>query len=857
MKDMITRKPNLLRALLLLAVVTGSVLSADTAEARRRNVRGTIFEDILGDGSIAGDLKAGGMLVRLYRDRNNNGLIDAGDNFLQQHTTNASGTFNFKVQTNSTGNHYLVAVNSRGISPSTGFNGGFGPANVWAQQTVGDDPSTIGQDVGPRFGGEAPGVSDGFNTGSTVPGNNNYQHVGRADVSAAHVSNLDFGFSFNVVTNTLAGNNAVEQGSLRQFLVNANAMVGDNVMRFVPAVATNASGGGGQWWHIYLTSHLPVLVDPGTTVDGTSYDAANGTSIVDTNPGSLGSGGSVGVGAAALATVARPELEISGSNGMRFGLRIQADLVTVRNLSLHSFSSLGWRAVMGNILVETSAGTIIEQNVLGTGPAGFTDPGAWRSVPIITLDGATGGTLRGNLIGFGYRSGIEARTGTDGWLIEGNEISTNAQGDGSLNGISLDGCSNFTVTGNLIHENGGPGVDVWAGSVSITLVDNTIRRNGIAATGGGETAGVRMVGGGNLIQGNILTQNYGAGVMVAAAANAVTITRNSIFDNGTITNLAGWAATGQVGIDLLGAGDNDRSGTAPYVTLNDSGDGDGGGNGLLNFPVLETALNVGGNLTLSGWARPGSVIEVFVAAADPSGLGEGETFVTTLTEGSAQDVDGSSSAYGPLPVNGVPVGQDNTNRFQFVIPLPASVATGTILTTTATVGGSTSEFGGVTTVTSLVPIILVSKTTVTESDPVNLLANPKAIPGAVVLNVISAVNTGPGAADVDALTMTDPIPENTAVFVGDMGGVGSGPVEFADGIIPGGMNYTFGGLADPADDLEFSNDGGATWSYVPVPDALGFDPAVTHVRIAPKGAFAASDGVNHPSFSVSFRTRVE
>jgi len=524
---MITRKPNLLRALLLLAVVTGSVLSADTAEARRRNVRGTIFEDILGDGSIAGDLKAGGMFVRLYRDRNNNGLIDAGDNFLQQHTTNASGTFNFKVQTNSTGNHYLVAVNSRGISPSTGFNGGYGPANVWAQQTVGDDPSTIGQDVGPRFGGETPGISDGFNTGSTVPGNNNYQHVGRADVSAAHVSNLDFGFSFNVVTNTLAGNNAVEQGSLRQFLVNANAMVGDNVMRLVPAVATNASGGGGQWWHIYLTSHLPVLVDPGTTVDGTAYDAANGTSIIDSNPGTLGSGGSVGVGAAALATVARPELEISGSNGMRFGLRIQADLVTVRNLSLHSFSSLGWRAVMGNILVETSAGTIIEQNVLGTGPAGFTDPGAWRSVPIITLDGATGGTLRGNLIGFGYRNGIEARTGTDGWLIEGNEISTNAQGDGSLNGISLDGCSNFTVTGNLIHENGGPGVDVWAGSVSITLVDNTIRRNGIAATGGGETAGVRMVSGGNLIQGNILTQNYGAGVMVAAAANAVTITRNS------------------------------------------------------------------------------------------------------------------------------------------------------------------------------------------------------------------------------------------------------------------------------------------------------------------------------------------
>jgi hypothetical protein len=132
-EDMMMGKHNKLQLLLLLAVVTGSVITADTAEARRRNVRGTIYEDILGDGSIAGDLKAGGINVRLYRDRNNNGLIDAGDVFLQQHTTNASGTFNFKVLTNVTGNHYLVAVNSRGMSPATGFNGGFGLVNVWAQ----------------------------------------------------------------------------------------------------------------------------------------------------------------------------------------------------------------------------------------------------------------------------------------------------------------------------------------------------------------------------------------------------------------------------------------------------------------------------------------------------------------------------------------------------------------------------------------------------------------------------------------------------------------------------------------------------------------------------------------------------
>ncbi|MEN8007680.1 MAG: right-handed parallel beta-helix repeat-containing protein [Candidatus Krumholzibacteriota bacterium] len=850
-------KGKALRAMMLLLVVAGSVLWADTAEARRRTVRGTVYEDILGDGSLVGDFKTSGLGVRLYRDGNNNGLVDAGDTFLEEHTTNASGAFNFKVETNATGDYYLVAVNSRGMSPSAGFNGGFGPANVWAQQTVGDDPTTIALDVGPRFGGATPGVSDGFNTGSTNPADNIYQHVGRADVSGPHADNIDFGFSFTVVTNPLGGGSTAVQGSLRQFLVNANAMVGDNVMRFVPAVAPNASGGGGQWWRLSLTANLPALTDPGTTVDGVAFDAANGVAILDANPGVLGTGGGVGTSGAAVATVARPELEIAGSNGTLFGLRIQADLTTVRNLSVHSFSSFGWSAAMGNILVETCAGTIIEQNVLGTGPGGFTDPGAWRSVPVITLAGATGGTLHGNLIAFSDRHGVEARAGTDGWLIEGNEIFANAQSDGAQNGLSLDGCSNVTVTGNLIHENGGAGVDVEAGSAAITLLDNTIRRNGMAAIGGTETPGVRVVSGGLLVQGNVLAENYGAGVMVVPAANAVTITRNSIYGNGTITNTGGWAPTGQVGIDLLAGGENDRSGVAPYYTLNDNGDGDAGGNDLLNFPVLESALNVGGELTLSGWARPGSMIEMFIAAADPSGLGEGETYVTTLTEGSALDLDGTTSLYGPLPVNGVPVGQDNTNRFQFVIPLPAGVVTGDLLTMTATMGGSTSEFGGVTAVTALVPNILVSKTTVTESDPVNLLANPKAIPGAVVLNVITAVNTGPGPADADALAMTDPIPANTAVFVGDFAGAGSGPVAFADGVTPGGMSYTYGGLADPADDLEFSSDGGATWNYVPVPDVLGFDPVVTHMRVVPKGAFAASDGVNHPGFSVSFKTRVE
>ena len=60
-------------------------------------------------------------------------------------------------------------------------------------------------------------------------------------------------------------------------------------------------------------------------------------------------------------------------------------------------------------------------------------------------------------------------------------------------------------------------------------------------------------------------------------------------------------------------------------------------------------------------------------------------------------------------------------------------------------------------------------------------------------------------------------------------------------------------LASSTDDIEFSSDNGSTWSYTPVPDANGVDPAVTNVRINPKNAFNGNDA----QFNVKLRMRVE
>ncbi|HEX6177251.1 MAG TPA: hypothetical protein VF057_02745, partial [Thermoanaerobaculia bacterium] len=102
---------------------------------------------------------------------------------------------------------------------------------------------------------------------------------------------------------------------------------------------------------------------------------------------------------------------------------------------------------------------------------------------------------------------------------------------------------------------------------------------------------------------NTITNNGGAGVRVDSE-NA-TIRNNSIFANGGL------------GIDLDGDG----------VTPNDAGDGDGGGNQRLNFPVLTsvTSSQVEGVLDT---APATYTVEIYVSAArDPSGYGEGQTRV--------------------------------------------------------------------------------------------------------------------------------------------------------------------------------------------------------------------------------------
>lgn len=154
------------------------------------------------------------------------------------------------------------------------------------------------------------------------------------------------------------------------------------------------------------------------------------------------------------------------------------------------------------------------------------------------------------------------------------------------------------------------------------------------------------------------------------------------------------------------------------------------------------------------------------------------------------------------------------------------------------------------------PNIVLQKTVLTVFDPVNNTSNPKAIPGSWVEYTISAANSGSGNADAESLLISDPLPANTQLFVGDIVGAGSGPVEFIDGANASGLSLDYGGLADQTDDVEFSVNG-IDYSYVPVADANGFDSSVRFVRIRPSGTFAGALGATPTSFELRFRVRVQ
>ncbi|MFK8103423.1 MAG: SdrD B-like domain-containing protein [Saprospiraceae bacterium] len=287
----------------------------------------------------------------------------------------------------------------------------------------------------------------------------------------------------------------------------------------------------------------------------------------------------------------------------------------------------------------------------------------------------TGNNALGNLTSGIELSGTFTNTivGTNGDnindLVERNIISGNVD-----DGIRVSDTNGHTIAGNYI----GVGAD------GVSNVGNQKRGILLSLTASNNTIGFdpSMANTNELEVGNQIKNNNDAGIGHAGTGTQNRISRNQLANNAGI------------GIDL----------GYDSVTANDNGDGDTGANTLLNFPVLESVVETGGNLVITGFAPSGATIEFFRADAGPNpnplpggfttSFGEGAVYLFTAIEGSGNDTDGTLGSYVD---DGTGATSTKTqNRFEFIIDTTGfNLSNGLNITATATdVNENTSEFSG-------------------------------------------------------------------------------------------------------------------------------------------------------------------
>ena len=634
------------------------------------NLQGSVLEDVNGDAQLGDAVGASGTTVKIYREDTTTG-ISAGDRLIAEVTTDATGAYTFN------GLHgaekYYVVVDSKTVTSSASLNTGYQVDDVWAEQTYGDG--------GAKFGGLNGSVSDDASSLLTS------EHVSEVTFSRANVSSIDFGFSFNVVTNSLGGDNQDDdaaindrsvQGSLRQFIVNANALDGDNAMRFVPVTSADRVDSGDQTWEILVSTALPNLSDGGTTIDGRAY-ATDGVTRNNASSAIHGYSGSVGVGVdgvegtgdeKALVGLDSPELEISDAAGVANGLYITGERVEVGYIAIHGF---GTGSDDGNIAVVGSGATNvhIHHNMIGARAHEFVAPNtATGQSNNIFVQNSDDGVIESNLIGFGGYSGIrivgesDLSDGATGWQIRSNEIRSNGSVAAWLDGIDLNYDTRGTqIQSNLIVGNVGYGIDSWESLGEISISENQITGNGLS---GGDLGGVRLFGQDNVVQYNQIMSNAGSGVHVIGnnssgithtASTENLISQNAIYGNAVLgIDLSGDSASATV----FGQGDGH--------SLNGVANDANAGNLGFDYPELTGALLDSGRLYISFEATSAfEKIEVYIsnnADLTNSGgqeFGQGAVYLGTFLATDLRFNARTGAYFGSLmePAGGWPAGLVN------------------------------------------------------------------------------------------------------------------------------------------------------------------------------------------------------
>ncbi|QIX60944.1 T9SS type A sorting domain-containing protein [Hymenobacter sp. BT18] len=636
-------------------------------------------------------------------------LYNADGSFNQATTTSTAG-----VSGATTSGRYsftnLVANTTYSVRVVTGtvtsVRGGSGLVGV---------PTYVG--AGPtapeRVGGTNPALADaGNNTGNlSALANAQVLYQFATGNAGSTTTGVDFGFNFDVIVNT----NNTGYGSLRQFITNAVALAntnldqrpfnnygtptgtdfaaGDETSIFMIPGGTERPGlrsglatqlrdaagtltsSGNRRALLTLTAVLPTLSTTNTIIDGTTQ-----TTLLDSNTGQIGTGGTVGREAKPLRKVDAPEVEIVQTAS------VATFVVTASNTTLRGFAVHG-----GTQNVETSGAAVtnfVADGILVginayTLAAPAANPTTSNGLYLMNISGI----IKNSIVAYVGNSGLKQSNGKNisgsGYTITQNEFvengRTTAGGDAMSFGdvAAVGDAAPLLIEENLIRLSNSSGIQFEIGSIA----NNIIRNNTISENGEGGLSSSRLEGSGihylarnasvlsdnsDLIEQNIIVSNQSSGVVLNVGQRNVRISQNAIYDNGSRTDAG---AKGLISIDYTAGnrfvGNNGNGGAdygqgdgvtpndgrvnwlngAPYANQPNSG---------MDYPVITSiAKTSAGKLQITGYVGSapgqsifgGATIEIFsandvdanqngptvVGGSDNVAHGEAQTYIGTIT----------------------------------------------------------------------------------------------------------------------------------------------------------------------------------------------------------------------------------
>ncbi len=380
------------------------------------------------------------------------------------------------------------------------------------------------------------------------------------------------------------------QGSLRQFLANANALAGIQRSYFVMMVDPNVPYA--QSWRISVNStlgSLPALNDPsGTVLNGTVYN--QDMTVRDSNAGTAGSTGTVGTGPDGIVStgdecilpgVEKPEIEVYGGGLSGVGIAVNASNTWVYGLSIFGFSSLDGSVYVNgshSLMNVSLSGLLVGLTSSGEDPSAHGLERNELHGLVVEAGGSPEVMLRDSLLGYNGYSGAVFRGGTLSGTVYRVESFENGVVSGSEDGISLAGAGDLEVNCSYLHDNAAYGLDALPSPGDLVIVNSNLTSNGVTGLNG-EDGGLRITGNNSVVNATVISGNRGPGVVIANWTDGVHVSlNNSILVNAIFSN-------GEVGIDL----DATHSSTNPVgdnVTLNDGLLDPSQPNQGLDYPVI-------------------------------------------------------------------------------------------------------------------------------------------------------------------------------------------------------------------------------------------------------------------------------